>query len=111
MSTSLYLMDHNTGDSKTLHRCITNFRIGLTHMTCHFMVNLGFISFILSVITDNIILFLEVLSVVMVYTNGYYMAYKPITFLCISFLFIEMKFIHFHSFVMFTIKFMNICND
>ena len=39
------------------------------------------------------------------------MAYNPITLLCISFIFIEMKFIHYHSGVMFVMKSMNICND
>ena len=32
------------------------------------------------------------------------MAYKPITLPCISFMFIEMKFIHCHSCVMFAMK-------
>ena len=36
---------------------------------------------------------------------------KPITLLCILFMFIEMKFIHCHSCVMFAIKSMSICND
>ena len=31
----------------------------------------------------------------------YYMTYKSIKLLCIFFLFIEMKFIHFHYYVMF----------
>ena len=44
-------------------------------------------------------------------TYGYYAAYKPIILLCISFLFIEMKFIHCHSCVMFVMKSMSICND
>ena len=43
--------------------------------------------------------------------DGYYMAYKPITLLCILFMFIEMKFIHCHSCVMFAMKFMSMCND
>ena len=33
--------------------------------------------------------------------DGYYVAYKPITLSCILFMFIEMKVIHCHSFVMF----------
>ena len=44
-------------------------------------------------------------------TNGYNVAYKPITLSCISFMFIEMKFIHYYSCVMFTMKSMSICND
>ena len=41
----------------------------------------------------------------------YYVAYKPITLSCILFMFIEMKFIHCHSCVMFAMKSMSICND
>ena len=44
-------------------------------------------------------------------TDGYYLAYKPITLSCIFFMFIEMKFIHCHSCVMFVMKSMNMCND
>ena len=43
--------------------------------------------------------------------DGYYVAYKPITFSCILFMFIEMKFIHCHSCVMFVMKSMSMCND
>ena len=43
--------------------------------------------------------------------DGYYVAYKPITLSCILFMFIEMKFIHFHSCVMFAMKSMSMCND
>ena len=43
--------------------------------------------------------------------DGYYVAYKPITLSCILFMFIEMKFIHYHSCVMFVMKFVSICND
>ena len=43
--------------------------------------------------------------------DGYYVAYKPITLPCISFTFIEMKFLHCHSCVMFAMKSMSICND
>ena len=44
-------------------------------------------------------------------TDGYYVAYKPITLSYILFMFIEMKFIHCHSCVMFAMKSMSICND
>ena len=44
-------------------------------------------------------------------SDGYYVAYKPITLSCILFMFIEMKFIHFHSCVMFAMKSMSMCND
>ena len=43
--------------------------------------------------------------------DGYYVANKPITLPCISFMFIEMIFICCHSYVMFAMKFMSICND
>ena len=43
--------------------------------------------------------------------DGYYVAYKPITLPCIFFVFIEMKFIHCHSCVMFAMKSMSMCND
>ena len=43
--------------------------------------------------------------------DGYYVAYKPITLSCILFMFIEMKFIHCHSCVMFAMKSMNMCNE
>ena len=43
--------------------------------------------------------------------EGYYVAYKPITLPCILFMFIEMKFIHCHSCVMFKMKSMSMCND
>ena len=39
------------------------------------------------------------------------MTFKPITLICISFIFIKIKFIYCHSYVMFAMKFMNICND
>ena len=41
--------------------------------------------------------------------DRYYVAYKPIIFLHISFIFIEMKFIHCHSYMMFAMKSMSIC--
>ena len=44
-------------------------------------------------------------------TDGYYVAYKPITLSCILFMFIEMKFIYCHSCVMFAMKSMIMCND
>ena len=43
--------------------------------------------------------------------DGYYVAYKPITLSCILFMFIEMKFIHCHSCVIFAMKSMSMCND
>ena len=43
--------------------------------------------------------------------DRYYATYKSITFPCISFMLIEMKFIHYHSRVMFAMKCMTICND
>ena len=43
--------------------------------------------------------------------DGYYVAYKLITLSCILFMFIEMKFIHCHSCVMFAMKSMSMCND
>ena len=43
--------------------------------------------------------------------DGYYVAYKPITFSSILFMFVEMKFIHCHSCVMFVMKSMSMCND
>ena len=43
--------------------------------------------------------------------DGYYVAYKPITLSCILLMFIEMKFIHCHSCVMFAMKFISMCND
>ena len=43
--------------------------------------------------------------------DRYYVAYKPITLPCIVFMFIEMKFIHCHSCVMFAMKSMSMCND
>ena len=44
-------------------------------------------------------------------TDGYYVAYKPITLSSIFFMFIEMKYIHCHSSVMFVMKYMSMCND
>ena len=44
-------------------------------------------------------------------TAGYDVAYKPITLSCIFFMFIEMKFIHCHSCVIFAMKSMSMCND
>ena len=44
-------------------------------------------------------------------SDGYYVAYKPITLSCILFMFIEMKFIHRHSSMMFAMKSMSMCND
>ena len=43
--------------------------------------------------------------------DGYYVAYKPITLLYILFMFIKMKFIHFHSCVIFAMMSMSMCND
>ena len=39
------------------------------------------------------------------------MVYKLTTLLCVSFIFIEIKFIDCHSCVMFVMKSMNICDD
>ena len=36
--------------------------------------------------------------------DGYYMVCKPITLPCILFMFIGMKFIHYHSYVMFVMN-------
>ena len=44
-------------------------------------------------------------------SDGYYVAYKPITLSSILFMFVEMKFIHCHSYVMFAMKSMSMCND
>ena len=44
-------------------------------------------------------------------SDGYYVGYKPITLSCILFMFIEMKFFHCHSCVMFAMKSMSMCND
>ena len=44
-------------------------------------------------------------------SDAYYAAYKPITFSCILFMFIEMKFIHCHSCVMYAMKSMSMYND
>ena len=43
--------------------------------------------------------------------DGYYVAYNPITLHCILFMFIEMKFFHCHSCVIFAMKSMSMCND
>ena len=43
--------------------------------------------------------------------DGYYVVYKPITLQCISFMFTEIKFIKYYSYVMFVMKFMSIHND
>ena len=42
-------------------------------------------------------------------SDRYFVAYKPIILPCISFMFIEMKFIHNHSCLMFAMKSMSIC--
>ena len=52
-----------------------------------------------------------ILAVDYVSSDGYYVAYKPITLSCILFMFIEMKFIHCYSCVMFGMKSMSMCND
>ena len=44
-------------------------------------------------------------------SDGYYVAYKPITLSLILFMFVEMKFIHCHSCVTFAMKSMSMCND
>ena len=51
------------------------------------------------------------LSLSCVDDHGYYVAYNPITLSCISFMLIEMKFIYYHSYVMFAMKSMSICNE
>ena len=43
--------------------------------------------------------------------DEYYVAYKPITLSCILLMFIEMKFIHCHSCVMFAMNSMSMCNE
>ena len=53
----------------------------------------------------------EMVSILKGHGDGYYVAYKLITLPYISFMFIEMKFIHCHSCVMFAMKSMSICND
>ena len=42
--------------------------------------------------------------------DGYYVTYKPIILSCMFFIFIEMKLIYCHSFVIFVMKSMSICN-
>ena len=49
--------------------------------------------------------------VVIVDADGYYVAYKLITFSCILLIFIDMIFIHCHSCVIFSMKSMSMCND
>ena len=44
-------------------------------------------------------------------SNGYYVAYKPITLPCVLFMFIERIFLYYHSCMMFVMKSMSICND
>ena len=44
-------------------------------------------------------------------SDGYYVAYKPITLSSILFMFFEIKFINFHSCVMFAMKSMSRCNE
>ena len=44
-------------------------------------------------------------------SDGYYIAFEPITLPYILFMFIQIKFIHCPSCVMFAIKSINICND
>ena len=44
-------------------------------------------------------------------SDRYYVVYKPITLPCILFMFIEMIFIHCHSYVIFVMKSMSIYND
>ena len=44
-------------------------------------------------------------------SDRYYVAFKPITLLYIFFMFIKIKFIHCHSFVMYTMKSISVCND
>ena len=53
----------------------------------------------------------NILEISLFRDDGYYVSYKPITLPCISFMFIEIKFIYYHSCVMFTMKSMSICND
>ena len=48
---------------------------------------------------------------VFVKSDGYYVAYKPITLSCILFMLIEMKFIYCYSCVMFAMKSMSMCNN
>ena len=43
--------------------------------------------------------------------DEYYVAYKPITLSYISYMIIEMKFIYCHSFVIFEMKSMSMCNE
>ena len=56
---------------------------------------------------------LEVASIIFTLgrSDGYYVAYKPITLSCILFMFTEMKFIHCYSCVKFAMKSMSRCND
>ena len=53
---------------------------------------------------------LNFVSVIMFLCDGYYLAYKPITFPCILFMFSEMKFIYYYFCVMLVMKSKNICN-
>ena len=50
-------------------------------------------------------------SLAKIVNDRYYVAYKPITLLCILFTFIKMISIHYHSCVIFVMKSMNICNE
>ena len=61
--------------------------------------------------TNDLGLFKDVSFTTIVVLDSYYLAYKPITLACMSFIFIEMIFIHYHVCVIFSIKSMKICND
>ena len=64
-----------------------------------------------STATTRLSLSVSTFSLAIAPFDGYYVAYKPITLSCILFMFIEMKFIHCHSCVMFAMKSMSMCND
>ena len=44
-------------------------------------------------------------------SNRYFVAFKSIMLSCLWFMFIKMKFIHYHSYMMFTMKSMSIFHD
>ena len=64
-----------------------------------------------SLIVDHSLIHSRIVVEVRDYIDGHYMAYKLITLPYILFMFIEIKYTHYHSSVMFVLKSMSICDD
>ena len=93
-----------------LHSVISEFSL-FSCSSSHFRLGLQQNFFLVIISLSSVSSRSHIFSLIALLSDGYYVAYKPITLSCILFMYIEMKFIHCHSYVIFAMKSMSMCND